>query len=170
MPCTISCILPNDAEGQVLVAMTDMTMVLYKGVNIKFDYSKVVGVVTCMDWIGNGVIVGSEQGTIAYYESKKSKWKAKSNHKPINIISHKTDGGQSLAIVGRNNGLIELRDWGNGSTVSKIKTGQGIISMRMFDYRLQGFEQIVVTCESGEVKSFNASDNVVKEEKHELAI
>lgn len=43
-----------------MVAMSDMTMLLYKGVNIKYDYGKVIGVICCMDWIGNGVIVGSE--------------------------------------------------------------------------------------------------------------
>ena len=74
---------------------------------------------------------------------------AKSNHKPIGIISYKTDGGQTLAIVARNNGVIELREWGNGSLVSKIKAGQPIISLNMFDYRKQGFKQIVVACETG---------------------
>ena len=64
-----------------------MSMKRYKGVNVVFDYAKVVGLVNTMCWIDGGVMIGTEEGTIAYYESKKSKWKAKSTHSTFKIIN-----------------------------------------------------------------------------------
>ena len=75
-------------------------------------------------------MVGTEEGPIAYYESKKSKWKAKSTHSVFKIIDVKkklygkdVNNEQSYAhnvIVVRRNGAMELRDWkkGNLSQVS----------------------------------------------------
>jgi hypothetical protein len=39
--------------------MEDMSMFRYKGVNITFDYTKVVGIPVSLCWIENGVMVGS---------------------------------------------------------------------------------------------------------------
>ncbi len=65
-----------------------MNLIRYKGINISFDYGKVVGVPSALCWIGNGIIVGTQEGTVAYYESKKSKWKAKSTHSVLSIKSY----------------------------------------------------------------------------------
>lgn len=47
--------------------MDDMSMKRFKNVNVVFDYGKVVGMVNAMCWVGGGVMVGTEEGTIAYY-------------------------------------------------------------------------------------------------------
>jgi hypothetical protein len=51
-----------------------------------FDYAKVIGNVTSLCWIGKGVMVGTEEGPIAFYESKKYKWRAKSVHSVQSIV------------------------------------------------------------------------------------
>jgi hypothetical protein len=63
-----------------------MTMNRYNKLNIVFDYAKIIGNVTSLCWIGKGVMVGTEEGSIAFYESKKYKWKAKSLHSVQNIL------------------------------------------------------------------------------------
>ena len=77
----------------------------YKDANIAFEYSKIVGVATSLCWVGSGVVVGTKEGTIAYYESKKSKWKAKSSHTVLKILNYQTE----KILVGRQNGSVELR-------------------------------------------------------------
>lgn len=75
---------------EVIVALNDYTMARYKGVNISFDYGKIIGAPVSMAWIGEGIILGIQEGTVAYYENKKSKWKAKSTHPVFKIIAHRT--------------------------------------------------------------------------------
>ena len=66
-------------------------MIRYKGVNIALDYGKIAGLPTSICWIGDGVLVGTQEGTVAYYESKKSKWKAKSHHAVYKVLSYRSD-------------------------------------------------------------------------------
>lgn len=61
-------------------------MLRYNKLNIVFDYGKVIGNVTSLCWIGKGVMVGTEEGPVAYYESKKYKWRAKSVHSVQSIV------------------------------------------------------------------------------------
>jgi hypothetical protein len=58
----------------------------YNKLNIVFDYAKIVGNVTSLCWIGKGIMIGTKEGPIAYYELKKYKWKATSIHSVQNII------------------------------------------------------------------------------------
>jgi hypothetical protein len=51
-----------------------------------FDYAKITEYVNVLCWIGKGVMVGTNEGSIAYYEAKKYKWRAKSAHSVQNII------------------------------------------------------------------------------------
>ncbi len=44
-----------------------MTMLRYSKLNIVFDYGKIIGVPTSLCWVGKGVLVGTEEGPIAYY-------------------------------------------------------------------------------------------------------
>lgn len=52
---------------EVVIGLDDMTMERYKGVNVVFDYTKVVGIPVTLCWVDGGVMVGTEEGTIAYY-------------------------------------------------------------------------------------------------------
>jgi hypothetical protein len=42
-------------------------MFRYSKLNIVFDYAKIIGKATTLCWIGKGVMVGTEEGAIAYY-------------------------------------------------------------------------------------------------------
>ena len=95
----------GDKGEEVIVAMDDMSMKRYKNVNVVFDYAKVVGMVNAICWVDNGAMVGTEEGTIAYYESKKSKWKAKSTHPTLKIINWKQGEKDNILVV-RKNGTI----------------------------------------------------------------
>lgn len=90
---------------EVIVALDDMSMKRYKAVNVVFDYSKVVGLVNAMCWVDGGVMIGTEEGTIAYYESKKSKWKAKSTHPTFKILNWINNNKDNI-LVARKNGNI----------------------------------------------------------------
>lgn len=107
-----ACQLGNGEE--LVVSLEDVSMKRFKGVNVTFDYAKVVGLVNCMCWVDGGVLVGTEEGTIAYYESKKSKWKAKSTHPTFKIVNWIKDGKDNV-LVARKNGTIELRDHKKGT-------------------------------------------------------
>lgn len=52
---------------EVIIGLNDLTMTRYKGVNISFDYGKIIGIPVSMAWIKDGVIVGSQEGTVAFY-------------------------------------------------------------------------------------------------------
>lgn len=73
-----------------MVALDDLNMIKYRGVNIALDYGKVVGMPSSICWIGDGVLVGTQEGTVAYYETKKSKWKAKSHHSVLKVLVYFT--------------------------------------------------------------------------------
>lgn len=66
-------------------------MARYLGLNISFDYAKIVGTASSLCWVGKGVLVGTKEGTIAFYESKKSKWKAKSTNAVYKIMKYSED-------------------------------------------------------------------------------
>jgi hypothetical protein len=104
-----------------VIGLNDLTMTRYRGVNISFDYGKIVGEPVSMAWIGEGVLLGTNEGTVALYEGKKSKWRAKSTHAVFEVLVHRTETDY-MAIVARKDGLIELKDWKNkGETLHKIK-------------------------------------------------
>ena len=155
--------IPTES-GLIIVAFTDLNMSRYKDANIAFEYSKIVGIASSLCWVGNGVIVGSKEGTIAYYESKKSKWKAKSSHSVLKIISFNAD----KILVGRHNGSVELREWSSGTTICKIekeqKLGEKLVNLFFVDFRKEGYSQLVCVGEGGTVKSYNVekSDGVEK--------
>lgn len=44
-----------------------MGMFRYSKLNILFDYAKIVGNATSLCWIGKGVMVGTDEGPIAFY-------------------------------------------------------------------------------------------------------
>lgn len=110
-------------------------MTRYKGVNIAFDYGKILGVPVSMAWIGNGVIMGTMEGTVGYYEGKKSKWKAKSTHAVFEVRAHRTETDY-MAIVARRDGLIELKNWKSaGETIAKVKLQEEIVAVFVHDFR-----------------------------------
>lgn len=63
-----------------------MTLGRYMKQNLVYDFGKVAGTPISLVSIGKGVIVGTKQGVIAYYETKKSKWKAKSSHPVKKVV------------------------------------------------------------------------------------
>lgn len=71
---------------EIVIATDAATMMRYSKLNIIFDYAKIIGNATALCWIGKGVIIGTEEGSIAYYETKKYKWKAKSSHSLLTIL------------------------------------------------------------------------------------
>lgn len=68
-----------------------MTMARYIGLNISFDYARIVGTASSLCWVGKGVMVGTKEGSLGFYEGKKSKWKAKSAHPVLKILKYKLD-------------------------------------------------------------------------------
>jgi len=92
------------------VGLNDLNLIRYRGVNIGLDYGKIVGTPSSLCWIGDGVLVGTQEGTVAYYEGKKSKWKAKSHHAVFKVLAYFTESNE-LAIIGRKDGLVEIKDW-----------------------------------------------------------
>lgn len=58
-----------EIKGQrhLVVALQDLSMARYQGVNISYDYGKVAGTPTTICWIGEGVLAGTQEGTVAYY-------------------------------------------------------------------------------------------------------
>lgn len=97
-------------------------MFKYSKLNIVFDFGKVIGNVTALCWVSKGVMVGTEEGTVAYYETKKYKWKAKSIHSVFKIIKFNEasefckntefqNKKEDRIIVVRTDGNLELRDW-----------------------------------------------------------
>lgn len=122
-PSLIEAVTTVNFKGnrEVVVGLNDLGMIRYRGVNITLDYGKVVGIPASICWISEGVLVGTQEGTVAYYESKKSKWKAKSHHPVFKVMAYRTETTY-LAIIGRKNGTVELKDWkGKGETIFKVK-------------------------------------------------
>ena len=52
---------------EVVVGLNDLTMLRYKGVNVVVDYGKGVGVPVSMCQIGEALLVGTQEGTVALY-------------------------------------------------------------------------------------------------------
>jgi hypothetical protein len=94
----------------VIVGLNDLNLIRYKGVNITLDYGKIFGIPVSICCLDTSVLLGTVEGTVALYEGKKSKWKAKSNHPVLQIIVYRTESDY-LAIIGRKDGWIELKDW-----------------------------------------------------------
>lgn len=90
---------------EVVVALSDLTMTRFKGVNVSFDYGKLAGEAVSMAWIGEGVLVGTQEGTVALHEGKKSKWRAKSAHPVLQVTAHRTETDY-MAVVARRDGLV----------------------------------------------------------------
>lgn len=55
----------------------------------------------------------------------------------------------------RKDGLMELRDWESGGTITKVKLGESTINVMVDDYRSEGFKQLIVVLSSGLVKAFS---------------
>ena len=45
---------------ETILALNDLTLVRYKGVNISFDYGKTQGIASSICWLGEGVLVGTQ--------------------------------------------------------------------------------------------------------------
>lgn len=72
------------------MGLSDLTLTRFKGVNVSYDYGKTAGEAVSMAWIGEGVLVGTQEGTVALHEGKKSKWRAKSTHPVLQVMAHRT--------------------------------------------------------------------------------
>ena len=139
----------------MLVALTDLSLTRYRGVNITYDYGKLFGVAVAVTALGGGVIVGTEEGTVGFFEGKKAKWKAKSTHAVLALIAHQTEADY-LAIVARRNGMVEVKDWrGKGETVSKIKLHEELVGIFIHDFREDDNRQAVCVLRSGTLKGLN---------------
>lgn len=89
----------------MVVGLSDLTMTRFKGVNVSFDYGKIAGEAVSMAWIGEGVLVGTQEGTVALHEGKKSKWRAKSSHPVLQVMAHRTETDY-MAVIARRDGLV----------------------------------------------------------------
>lgn len=65
-------------------------MLRCQGVNVILDYGKIIGAPSSLCCIENGVLVGTHEGMVAYYETKKSKWKAKSIHPVYKVAAYES--------------------------------------------------------------------------------
>lgn len=120
----------------------------------------------CLD---TAVILGTQEGTVALYEGKKTKWRAKSNHPVFKIIVYRTQSDH-LVIIGRKDGWIELKDWRNkGETLNKVKLHEDLISMHIHDFRKEDNEQLICILKSGNVKGLNIHETEVKTQKKLVA-
>jgi hypothetical protein len=45
---------------ETILALNDLSLVRYKGVNISFDYGKTSGIAASICWLGEGVLVGTQ--------------------------------------------------------------------------------------------------------------
>lgn len=61
-------------------------------------------------------------------------------------------------VVARKDGLIEIRDWENGSTISKLKLGENLVDLLVSDFRNEGFNQLVAVLQSGLVKAYSIQE------------
>ena len=82
-----------------------MTLTRYKQHNLIYDFGKVVGTPVSLCSVGKGVMVGTREGVIAYYETKKSKWKAKSSNPVLKIMKYSSDTSDHTIVI-RQNGNI----------------------------------------------------------------
>jgi hypothetical protein len=89
----------------VIVGLNDLNLIRYKGVNVSLDYGKIFGIPVAMSCLDSYVLLGSQEGTVALYDGKKSKWRAKSNHPVFKIIVYRTESDY-LAIIGRKDGWV----------------------------------------------------------------
>lgn len=61
-----------------------------------------------------------------------------------------------LAIIGRKDGLVELKDWrGKGETIHKIKLQQELIGLTIYDFRQENNEQLICIFKSGKITGLN---------------
>ena len=58
----IEAVTSIDIKGskELVLALNDMNLIRYRGVNISFDYGKVGGIPSSVCWIGDGVMVGTQ--------------------------------------------------------------------------------------------------------------
>jgi hypothetical protein len=160
-----------DIKGvkEVLVGLNDLSLIRYKGVNISLDYGKIIGAPVSMCWLDNGVLLGTQEGTVAFYEGKKPRWRAKSSHPVLKVMAHRTES-EYLAIIGRKDGLVELKDWKNkGETISKVKLHEEMIGMHIHDFRQEDNEQLICVLKSGNVKGLNIYEEAKKNDKKMVA-
>lgn len=101
------------------------------------------------------MLVGTQEGTVAYYEGKKSKWKAKSHHPVLKVLAYQGESS-FLAIIGRKDGLVEIKDWrGKGETIHKLKLHEDLVGLLVYDFREEKNDQLVCLLKSGKVTGLN---------------
>lgn len=52
---------------EIVLALNDLNLLRYRGVNISFDYGKVSGIPSSICWIGDGVLVGTQEGPVSFH-------------------------------------------------------------------------------------------------------
>ena len=163
------CTYWSKGQNEVVAGLSDLTMLRYKGVNLSYDYGKVAGTPTSLCMLGEGVLLGTEEGTVAYYESKKSKWKAKSSHPVAKVMAYRGET-ETLAIIARRDGIVEIKDWkGKGETSFKIKLQEEIVGVFVHDFRQDDNLQYLVVHRSGTFKGLNIYEEERKAIKKKVA-
>jgi hypothetical protein len=156
-------------SAEVVVGLGDLALTRFRGVNVSFDYGKTAGEAVSMAWLGEGVLVGTQEGTVALHEGKKSRWRAKSTHPVLQVLAHRTETDY-LAVIARKDGLIELKDWKNkGETLHKLKLHEELVGIFVHDFRKDDNRQLLCVLKSGNVKGINIYEDLKKVEKKAIA-
>mmetsp|Transcript_5177 Transcript_5177/g.4668 ORF Transcript_5177/g.4668 Transcript_5177/m.4668 type:complete len:749 (-) Transcript_5177:13-2259(-) len=153
------CDTNNDGINELLVGSDDYEIRIFQNENILDEITEADKILYLKKLTFNRFIYGLSNGTVGVYNGLTNTrlWRVKTKNKVTAINTIDIDGDMKV-LIGWSNGTFNLRNPDNGEIIYKDKFNSSISSILTYDYRLDGKENVIICCESGEIKGYVPSD------------
>lgn len=143
----------NDGNFELLVGSDDFEIRCFRKEELLYEITEADRVIFLQPLHDDYFAYGLANGTVGVYSGPKSRaWRVKTKYKVTALLSFDIDGdGVPEVIIGFNHGLVMARRKQNGEVIYRNTFDAGIAGLLACDYKLVGFEQLIVVTEAGEI-------------------
>jgi Bardet-Biedl syndrome 2 protein len=150
----------NDGITELVVGSDDFEIRVFRDEEVLEEITEVDKVTFLRKISKSSYAYGLANGTVGVYSGSKGRlWRVKTKHVVTSLSSYdiNADGIEEL-LIGWNNGAFHVRNPENGDLMFKDKFSSPVAGIVISDYRKDGREEIIVVCESGDVKAYIPAD------------
>ena len=151
------CDINQDGHPELLVGSDDFEIRAFAGEETVAEVTEVGEIVGLVSFEASSSRYGYavSNGTIGVYDATTQVWCVKKKHRVTAVTAYDLDGDGVLEIVtGWSNGEIEVRKDHNGKVVYREFMGSAIAGLIVCDYKMDGRNELMCVCTSGEVRGY----------------
>lgn len=153
------CDINADGIAELVVGSDDFELRVFRDEELLDEITEADRILFLKPIKGNRFAYGLSNGSVGVYAQNKRLWRVKTKNQvtSLNVFDVNSDGIEEI-LIGWSNGTFHARWQENGEILFKDKLSSPIAGIIIADYRMDGKDDIILVCESGEVKAYLPAD------------